>query len=151
MALDSQSLAYVHVSLLKDAPSGNRPKWLVEPLWLNQAVGIIGGAPKSCKSWLCLDLAISVASGTDSLGRFPTRTPGPVLVYLAEDSALDVKDRINGICQSRNLNLAETSLYIVTAPSLRLDTAADQERLRIAIKALKPRLVVLDQIGRAHV
>ena len=37
-------------------------QWLVEPLWARAGVGIVGGAPKSCKSWLGLDLALSVAT-----------------------------------------------------------------------------------------
>ena len=38
--------------------------WLVQGLWSDQAVGILGGEPKCCKSFLALDLAVSVASGT---------------------------------------------------------------------------------------
>src|SRR5215470_6004724 len=34
--------------------------WLVEGLWSEQAVGILGGEPKCCKSFLALDLAVSV-------------------------------------------------------------------------------------------
>src|SRR5271165_517407 len=39
-------------------------QWLVQGLWSDQAVGILGGEPKCCKSFLALDLAVSVASGT---------------------------------------------------------------------------------------
>ncbi len=45
-------------------------KWLVQDLWSAQAVGLIGGAPKSCKTWCALDLAVTVASGSKALGRF---------------------------------------------------------------------------------
>src|SRR6516165_6998848 len=41
--------------------------WLVQELWSDQAVGILGGEPKCCKSFLALDLAVSVASGAPSL------------------------------------------------------------------------------------
>ena len=37
-------------------------QWLVRQIWTQQAVGIVGGVPKSCKSWFGLDLAVSVAS-----------------------------------------------------------------------------------------
>ena len=30
--------------------------WLIEGLWTQQGVGLIGGAPKCCKTWLALDL-----------------------------------------------------------------------------------------------
>ena len=63
-----------------------RPAWLVQDLWTEQAVGIVGGAPKCCKTWLALDLAVSVASGTPALGRFPVSGSGPVLLFAAEDA-----------------------------------------------------------------
>ena len=33
-------------------------KWLIEELWAQQAVGILGGEPKCCKSFLALDMAV---------------------------------------------------------------------------------------------
>ena len=53
-------------------------RWLVEGLWSEQAVGILGGEPKCCKSFLALDLAVSVASGAACLRRFPVRQTGRV-------------------------------------------------------------------------
>jgi hypothetical protein len=61
--------------------------WLIERLWSHQAVGIIGGSPKSGKTWLALEMAVSVASGSPCFGTFPVSSPGPVLLYAAEDSA----------------------------------------------------------------
>jgi hypothetical protein len=40
------------------------------PLWIHNGVGTIGGLPKSCKSWMGLDMAVSVASRTESLAEF---------------------------------------------------------------------------------
>ena len=43
----------------------DRPRhqyWLVDTLWARDAVGIIGGEPKCGKSFLALDLAVSVAA-----------------------------------------------------------------------------------------
>ena len=44
-------------------------RWLIEGLWADQAVGIVGGEPKCCKSFLALDLAVSVASGAPTWSR----------------------------------------------------------------------------------
>lgn len=46
------------------------PRWVIEHLWPDSAVGVIGGQPKSWKSWLGLELAVAVASGTP---RAPSR------------------------------------------------------------------------------
>ena len=67
----------------------NAQRWLVEQLWGDSSVGVIGGAPKCSKTWLGLDLALSVATGTACLGKYAVPEPGPVLVYLAEDALAD--------------------------------------------------------------
>ena len=65
--------------------SGPQTQRLIEGLWSDQAVGILGGEPKCCKSFLALDIAVSVASGTACLRQFPVRRTGPVLLFPAED------------------------------------------------------------------
>ena len=66
--------------------AADRPQWLIEGLWSEQAVGILGGEPKCCKSFLALDIAVSVASGAPCLRRFPVRRTGPVLLFPADDA-----------------------------------------------------------------
>jgi hypothetical protein len=124
--------------------------WLVEDLWSDQAVGILGGEPKCCKSFLALDLALAVASGTPCLRRFPVPHPGPVLLFPAEDSLAIVRRRLDGIAAAAQLALAQVPLHVITAPSLRLDLPADQQRLTRTVQALQPVLLVLDPLIRLH-
>lgn len=124
--------------------------WLIQSLWAHDAVGIIGGAPKCCKSWLGIDMAVSVASGTPCLGRFPVQNPGPTLVYLAEDSIPVVRSRIDALCAHRRLDIHNLNLFAITASSLRLDLASDQKRLQATLASLRPRLVLLDPLVRLH-
>ena len=79
------------------SPQQDEQTWLIEGLWSAQAVGIIGGEPKCGKSFLALDLAVSVASGTPCLRRFPTRQCGAVLLFAAEDALHIVRGRLEGI------------------------------------------------------
>jgi len=51
-------------------------RWRIEGLWSADAVGIVGGEPKCCKSFLALDMAVAVASGTPCLRRVPPRRAG---------------------------------------------------------------------------
>jgi hypothetical protein len=132
-----------------DEVTGPTP-WLVRSLWSEQAVGFVAGTPKSCKSWFGLDLAISVASKTPCLDRFEVEQPGRSLVYLAEDSLPQVRRRIAGICQHRRLDLQTLDLFVVTSPSLRLDSSEDQARLDATLAQLRPRLVLLDPLVRLH-
>ena len=45
---------------LEDRP--RQQDWLVDTLWGEQAVGILGGEPKCGKTFLALDIAVAVAS-----------------------------------------------------------------------------------------
>jgi hypothetical protein len=126
------------------------PRWLVRHLWAHQAVGFIGGPPKCCKSWLGLDLAISIASGTACLGRFEVIHTGPTLVYLAEDALGHVRDRVAGICRHRGIDLHALDLHVITADALRLDHSCDQKRLHEALRHHRPRLLLLDPLIRLH-
>jgi hypothetical protein len=124
--------------------------WLIEGLWTQQGVGLIGGAPKCCKTWLALDLAVSVASGTPALGRFSVRERGPVLFYGAEDAAAHLRTRIEAIAAARGLGLIGLELGLILCPSLRLDAERDRARLAATLAYHRPRLLVLDPLVRLH-
>ncbi len=132
-----------------DAPDQSRP-WLVRSLWASSAVGILGGPPKCGKTWLGLDLAISVASGTPCLGAFPVDSKGPTLVYLAEDSLDTARQRVEGICRHRGLDIRGLDLYLITEPALRLDREADLHKLAATLTKIAPRLLLLDPFVRLH-
>ncbi len=125
-------------------------RWLVTSLWSEQAVGIIGGEPKCCKSFLALDLAVSVAAGTACLRRFPVPRPGRALLYAAEDALHIVRRRLEGLCAATGLTLADLDVQVITAPTLRLDLEVDRQALEVTIAKLQPRLLVLDPFVRLH-
>src|ERR1700685_336150 len=89
-----QSLPVVRVGESRSEESAER--WLVEDLWGGRSGGVIGDAPKCAKTWLGLDMALSVATGTACLGKYAVPEPGPVLVYLAEDALPIVRERVPG-------------------------------------------------------
>ncbi len=143
---DPNGLPVVQVGQIPLEPQPRR--WLVEDLWSASAVGFIGGAPKSYKSYLGLELAVAVASGTPALGRYPIKEGGPALIYLAEDSLSNVRQRVAGLAKHRALDLRHLALHVITAPRLRLDQAADRQRLFETTGRLRPRLLLLDPLVR---
>jgi hypothetical protein len=132
------------------AECADAQRWLVTGLWSEQAVGIVGGEPKCCKSFLALDLAVAVASGTPCLRHFPVPHPGRVLLYAAEDALHVVRRRLEGICAAANLTLQELDVQVITAPTVRLDLPADRTRLERTVEQLTPRLLILDPFVRLH-
>jgi len=127
-----------------------RDTWLIEHLWTHQAVGVIGGCPKSGKTWLALEMALSVAAGSPCLGVFPVHTPGPVLFYAAEDSTADLRTRIETLSRVRGVGFEQLDLRVITAGSLRLDRLEDQDRLQATLDLHRPALLILDPLVRVH-
>ena len=125
-------------------------RWLVTGLWSDEAVGIVGGEPKCCKSFLALDLALAVAAGVPCLRRFPVAHSGRVLLYAAEDALIIVRRRLEGIAAAAGVELADLDIQVITAPTLRLDLEADRRSLALTVAKLQPRLLILDPFVRLH-
>ena len=113
---------------LAEAPEQQR--WLVEGLWSEEAVGIIGGEPKCCKSFLALDLAVAVAAGNP--------LPAPLRGQRGPAASCSIPPKTRCISSAAASRasvpppasaLAELDVQVITAPSLRLDLEADRARL----------------------
>jgi len=128
----------------------HKPSWLIDQLWTHQAVGVIGGSPKSGKTWLALEMAVSVASGNPCLGRFEVLSPGRVLIYAAEDSAVAVRSRIESLARLHQVDFNRLDVHIITMDSLRLDRTEHQDRLESTLLLYKPALLILDPLVRIH-
>jgi RecA-family ATPase len=148
MRENGQLLPAVRVAEIPNEEHAER--WLVKSLWGDSSVGVIGGAPKCSKTWLGLDMALSVATGTPCLGKYAVPQPGPALVYLAEDALPTVRQRVAGMAQHRGLELAAVEMHVITAPTLRLDREPHRGRLFDTARRLRPRLLLLDPLVRLH-
>lgn len=127
-----------------------QPPWLVQHLWTHQAVGVLGGAPKSCKTFMALEIALAVASGAPCLGRFRVADPGPVLVFAAEDAPVHIRSRLQGLAQARHVDFQTLPVFLIVAEQLRLDRHHDLARLAQAVDLHRPRLLILDPLVRLH-
>lgn len=125
-------------------------QWLIEGLWAAEAVGIVGGEPKCCKSFLALDVAVSVASGTPCLRRFPVQKSGRVLLFAAEDALHVVRERLIGICHAAGIPFHDLDVHIITNPIVRLDVPEDRKKLLETVQMVRPILLILDPFVRLH-
>jgi hypothetical protein len=125
-------------------------KWLIENLWTTQAVGIVGGSPKCLKSFLTLEMAVSVASGSLCLATFPVPQAGPVLLYAAEDSLPEVRLRLESLAYHHERALDKLDIHVIAADSLCLDRSIDQDRLTATVQLYRPALLILDPRVRLH-
>lgn len=125
-------------------------RWLVEGLWTDQGVGVIGGAPKTLKTWLALEMAVSVATGTACLRRFAVHRQGRVLLYAAEDCASALRERIDSIALAHCKLITELDIGIIDTPRLLLDHNKMRLQLHATLKTEKPLLLILDPVVRMH-
>lgn len=135
-------------SELEDRP--RQQDWLVDTLWGEQAVGILGGEPKCGKTFLALDIAVAVASAAPCLRRFPVERPGPVLLYAAEDAGHVVRQRLQGIAAAADVRFDHLDIAVIDTPVLRLDRKADRARLAATVGQARPRILILDPLVRLH-
>jgi len=147
-AQTAQPLPVIRASDIE--PTAHKSSWLIDQLWTHQAVGVIGGSPKSGKTWLALDMAVSVASGSPCLGRFEVLSPGLVLIYAAEDSAVAVRSRIESLARLHQVDFNRLDVHIITVDSLRLDRPEHQDRLESTLFLYQPALLILDPLVRIH-
>jgi hypothetical protein len=89
------------------------PKYIVPGL-LSNGLNIIASPPKFGKSWMMMDLAISVATGTEFLG-MPVEQTG--VIYLAlEDGDHRLKDRMLKVAGGREI--PDCLFFVESAPTL---------------------------------
>ena len=131
-------------------PGAPDRRWLIDELWADEAVGIVGGEPTCCKSFLALDIAVAVAGGVPCLRRFRTAQTGRVLLFAAEDALHVVRRRLAGIAGAAGRELDDLDIHVITAPSVRLDLERDRDSLAETIATLRPKLLILDPFVRLH-
>jgi hypothetical protein len=93
---------------------------------------------------------VSVASGAACLRQFPVRRTGKVLLFPTEDSLAIVRQRLEGIAHAAGVSFPALPVEVITAPSLRLDTAVDRQRLSDTVQKIQPVLLILDPLIRLH-
>jgi hypothetical protein len=98
-------------------------EWLVEGLLLKSGAAILGGAPKTGKTFLALDLCVAVASGTTGAGYFRVETACPATLLCAEDPSPVLAQRLTALARSRSKDLHQLPIEIIVEPRVQLPAA----------------------------
>ena len=117
----------------------------IRGIWPSGAYGVHAAEMKAQKTWNALDLAVSVASGTDWLGAFPVDDPGSVVIFAGEGGEAAIVRRIRAICASRGLR-AEDLAIIVCARAPHLSDVGHMAIFAEQVETTEPRLVLLDPL-----
>ena len=135
--------------------------WLVEDWLPIDAITFLISPPESYKTWILLDLAVSVASGAPFLGKYVVNRPGPVMLIQQEDAHGEITERLSVIIQSRmNLHvttepgqwpvevpiLPDLPIYIHPDRQLRFEDKGVMDALEQAIATVRPSVVLIDPL-----
>lgn len=147
--LQFQTLA----ELLAEVDAAGPRRYLIRGIWPAGDYGVHAAEMKTGKTWNAADLAVSVASGTDWLDRFPVDAPGSVLVFVGEGGKAGTARRIRAICDSRGL-VAEELDIVVCARAPHLHDQRHLDEFYSQARRQRPALVILDPLylsaGRAE-
>jgi hypothetical protein len=123
-------------------------RWIIPNGIQSASRVIVYGQGNVGKSWIFVDLAISVAMGDDFLGLTKVMRQGPVLVCSTEGDIYTNKDRVfwlaNGHALTEELYDKTPFYFMQDAPLL--DVPESQAEFRSIVEQLKPTLIILDPL-----
>ena len=118
-------------------------RMLVDTVWPAQAIGFIGGGPKSFKSFMAIELAFAVSTGKRFLTRYESH-PHRVLLVQQESSFYSFQRRVGAVVKRYG---PTTDLFIMSNVAIDLTNDGQAQKLEDEIRRVKPALVVLDPLA----
>lgn len=116
------------------------PRWAVPGL-LSEGLTLLAGKPKIGKSWLALNLAITIAGGGTALGMSKV-VPGDVLYLALEDRPRRIQSRARKLL--KGLDCAATDRLRIATAWPRLGDGGEDYIEEWAASVPRPSLVVID-------
>lgn len=133
--------------LLGEDDPGPTP-FVVSDLIVQRGVAAIVGPYKVGKTWLVLELALSVASGAPAFGRFEVAR-GPVLLILEESGRAALHRRLRKLVSGRELDRHKLSqLYFSANRGINLSDPEWRRTILDTADRISPMLIVFDPLAR---
>ena len=124
------------------------PEWLLPEVLPRQGTALLVGATQSYKSFVALDIALSVGSGSRCFGTRPARSGA--VVYAAAEGRLDLKTKRRRAWKEHRGIAAVPSFYVCRAPML--NNGQEVQEFGESLNELAQRgpiaLVVFDTIAK---
>lgn len=139
--------------------------WTVKNWLPSKTIAFMIAAPESYKTWMLLDLAVSIASGLPFIGNCKVEETGPVIIIQQEDFHGQMAQRLSTIIYSKITkqnpqNILETyndgsfsvpsydnlPIYLHPDRELRFDNDDIMDKLEEQIAQIKPKAVLIDPL-----
>jgi hypothetical protein len=126
--------------------------WLVEGIWPEGARGWIAGEPKLGKSWLAMDLSLSIVTGTKFLDTYAVKQRGPVFYLTEESTEYKVLNRFRMLAKGHGLaeSLLANDLHLYVRKGVLLTDPEWLAFIRREMERLHPVMVIADPMRRYH-
>lgn len=131
-------------------------KWAINDWLPTETIAFMVSPPGSYKTWLMLDLAVSIAGGKPFLGEFPVLDTGPVVIVQQEDFHGQLAERVATIINSRYNMIGDNvvlppklPIYFHTERKLRFQDKNIMDEFEREMKRIKPKLVIIDPLYSA--
>jgi hypothetical protein len=122
------------------------PEWLIDGVLLVETLALFWGPGNSCKTFLALDFALSVANGVPWQGR---ATKGGNVLYMVGESLTGFNGRIDAWLRANGGS--NDGLYVFPEMPQFLEAAQTAEVIALARSVGDFRLVIIDTLARAFV
>lgn len=124
-------------------------EWMIEGLWTDKSRGFIAGNPGIGKTWIALDMLLSVATGGLCMGKYRAVYQAPCLLIEEESSRLNLQRRIHALARARGLQPQDlSSLYHITRQFANIPR--DGEEIAEIVRSKGIRFIVFDSLRAVH-
>lgn len=120
------------------------PAWLVRGIWREHSIGWIGGAPKTLKSHIAIELAKAVATGGAFLAQHAVPSRRRVLIAQFESSLPDFQRRLAHTFAGANV---PDELYVLSNAEVVLEDDASAARFAAVLDDVQPALTIIDPLA----
>ena len=133
--------------------------WLVDEWLPDASITFLVSPPESYKTWMLLDLAVSVSAGVPFLGKYRVNSPGPTLIIQQEDSHSGLTDRLALIAEQKLgalpkldgdtwsiPSMPDIPIYVHPDRQLRFGNKQVIAEMEKQIDQIRPKVVMIDPL-----
>lgn len=133
--------------------------WLVDEWLPDASITFLVSPPESYKTWMLLDLAVSVSAGVPFLGRYRVNSPGPTLIIQQEDSHSGLTDRLALIAEQKLgalpkldgdmwsiPSMPDIPIYVHPDRQLRFGNKQVLAEMEKQIDQIRPKVIMIDPL-----
>lgn len=138
---------------------GGGVSWMVEDWLPEKSITFLISPPESYKTWILLDLAVSVVTGVPFLGSYQVNSTGPTMIIQQEDSHEGLTDRLALIVEQKlhmgaNIDgdewvvptMPDIPIYVHPSRMLRFDNKKVLEEMERQIEEIRPKVIMIDPL-----